>query len=133
MLARSPNELEGSECGQLHPDVAFKFFDINFQHDVVRRKAAQNICARCVVAPECLEQALNGPQMRGRGVIAGMSVHEVDQGRAWRRYELGLSDHPPKSPRPIWLTRPDATETVEYARIEEEELSLQRHDGEATA
>jgi hypothetical protein len=110
--------LDDGACLELHPAVAHRFFDINFQRDVLRRKAAQNICAHCVVAPECLQQALHGPEPRARGVIAGMSTSEVRRARSWLSYEAGLRDNPPTRNRPRWLPRPDAAETVEQTLVE---------------
>lgn len=112
------SELDGAACGELNPRVAHKFFDINFQNNVLRRKAAQNICARCVVAPECLERALHGPLPPERGVIAGISATEVERARMWLNYEVGHQEQPPRKARPSWLPRPEAAETAEQTLVE---------------
>jgi hypothetical protein len=113
--------LDGAACGELNPAVAHKFFDINYRRDVLRRKAAQNICAQCVVAPECLEKALHGPAPPGRGVVAGVAASHIRAARSWLSYESGLTDEAPKDPRPEWLQRPEAAETVEQMKTEIEE------------
>lgn len=115
------SELDGAACAELHPNVAHKFFDIDFARDVVRRKAAQNICARCVVAPECLQAALHGPAPQPRGVVAGVSAAAIRQARSWLAYESGVLDRAPRSSRPAWLPRPEAAETIEQMLIEHED------------
>lgn len=115
------NELDGAACAELNPAVAHKFFDIDYNRDVVRRRAAQNICARCVVAPECLQQALHGPGLQPRGVVAGISVGAIRRARSWLAYESGVLDRPPDSTRPDWLQRPEAAETVEQTLVELED------------
>lgn len=112
------SKLGGAACGELHPAIAHKFFDINYGRDVVRRRAAQNICARCVVAPECLQQALHGPSPQPRGVVAGVSAAAIRTARSWLAYESGVLDEVPKSIRPSWLPRPEAAETVEQMLVE---------------
>ncbi|MBZ5735124.1 WhiB family transcriptional regulator [Nocardioides sp. TRM66260-LWL] len=119
--AYGARNLDGAACLELNPLVAHKFFDINFQRDVVRRKAAQNICARCVVAPECLQNALHGPAPPTRGVIAGLSAHEVRRARSWLAFETGALEKAPRRPRPQWLPRPDAAETTEQTLVELDE------------
>lgn len=116
------SELDGAACAELNPAIAHKFFDIDYRRDVLRRKAAQNICGRCVVAPECLEIALHGPAAPlARGVIAGVSASEVRRARSWISYELGVLGSPPQSARPAWLPRSEAAETAEQMRVELED------------
>jgi hypothetical protein len=113
-----PN-LEGAACAEINMTVVDKFFDIDAHRDRLRAQAARNICARCVVQPECLEDALNGPAIK-RGIVAGITSNELEGARSWRRYELGYRETPPRQERPDWLPRPEAAETVEQMRVEEE-------------
>jgi hypothetical protein len=124
MLAGSVNELEGSECGTINPEVAHKFFDIDASKDVLRRRAAQNICARCIVQPECLQLALYGPMPPRRGIVAGLAAGEILRARSWLRYELGGTDQVPKTKRPEWLPFSEAADAAEVARMELDEVSL---------
>ena len=114
MLSRS---LEGASCAELDLSVVDKFFDN--PTDKLYTKAAKNICSRCVVRPDCLTGAMNGPAPTS-GIVAGYSAGEITTARRWRAYELGIRDTPPNRDRPEWLSRPDATETVEQGRIEDD-------------
>lgn len=116
--------LEGSACSELNPKVADHFFEAPRDGQVLNRvmaRAALNICNHhCPVRAECREDALNGPQIRGGGIRGGVTLTEIDRGRAHRRYDLGITDKLPRSPRPEWLAFPEAAEVVEHTRLLED-------------
>lgn len=114
------NRLEGANCADLPPFVIDKYFDCDAQKDRLLAMVAKAICEHCVVRDACREEALHAPQLPDRGVVGGVSATEVRRARAWRRYELGLTDAPPRVTRPDWLTRPEAAETIEQGRVEED-------------
>jgi hypothetical protein len=116
--------LEGANCGGLPGVIVDKYFDCNSAREPLKAMVAKAICGRCIVREDCLEDALHGNGM-DRGIVAGITAHALDRGRAWRRYELGYRDAVPNRPRPEWLTRPEAAETVEQMRVEEE-LGVER-------
>lgn len=116
MTRRKGDGLEAAECLTLNPAVRANFYDIDTSKDPIRAKAAKNICSRCVVAPECLQDALNGPKFE-RGIMAGLSASEIKTGRQWLAFELGIRATLPLRERPLWLPRSEASEMVESLRV----------------
>lgn len=114
------NPLEGANCADLPPFVVEKYFHCNSAHEPLKRMVALAICGNCVVLEACRNQALNAPAAPERGVIAGMPAAQMKYARAWRRYEQGQTDQPPRWARPGWLPMTDATEAVERVRIEDD-------------
>ncbi len=114
------NSLEGANCADLPGFVIDKYFNCNIRTQQFLARTALAICNNCVVREPCRDQALNMSGLQKRGVIGGVPVAEIYQARAWRFYELGLTDVPPTSDRPEWLSRPDATEIVEQGRVEDD-------------
>lgn len=78
------------------------------------------ICGNCAVLEACRDQAIHASFPPQRGIIAGTSARKVKQARAWRRYEQGITDTPPRGDRPAWLPMTDATNGVEQFRIEQD-------------
>lgn len=113
----SGRNLEGAACAEINMKVVDHFFDIEVSKNTLLAKAAKNICARCVVVPECLDLAMNGPR-RQHGIVAGTTVTQINKARAWHRYELGDRDTPPPYPRPAWLQMPEAAHMAEWSRLE---------------
>ncbi len=110
--------LEGANCGDLPGFVIDKYFYCKANTEPLRAMVGRAICQRCVVLELCREDALNGALPQPHGIIAGVSAGEMKRARAWRRYEQGIVDKVPRSPRPEWLGRPEATEIVEQMRLE---------------
>lgn len=114
------NPLEGANCADLPGFVVEKYFHCNSAHEPLKRMVALAICGNCAVLEACRSQALNAPAAPERGVIAGMPAGQMQAARAWRRYEQGQLDLPPRRPRPEWLPMTDATEAVERIRLEDD-------------
>lgn len=112
------NGLEGANCADLPGFVIDKYFDCNASSEPLKAMVARAICSHCVVLEACREQAFNMPLLPTRGILGGVSLAEIQRARSWRQYESGLRDTAPNRPRPSWLTRPEATETVEQTRVE---------------
>lgn len=110
--------LEGANCADLPGFVIDKYFNCNEHKEPLQAAVGRAICGHCVVREECREQALNMPGLQTHGIIGGVNAFEIRRARAWRRYEVGITDAPPRSKRPEWLSRPDAAETVEQDRVE---------------
>jgi hypothetical protein len=121
-------DLEGANCTYLPGFVIDKYFGANASRDRFAADVARAICNNCIVLEECREDALSMSGLPKRGIIGGVAVWEIKRARRWRLYELGLSDEAPKVARPEWLARPDAAETTEQMRIEEDadEPSVER-------
>ena len=112
--------LEGANCADLPGFVIDKYFGANVARQPFLARTAKAICSHCVVMEECRSEALTMPYLPKRGVIGGVNVSEIHDARAWQRYESGEIDRPPTRPRPEWLTRSDADEIVEQARLEQD-------------
>ena len=120
---RRPSSLEGASCADLNPLVIDKFFAPGATP--IYRKAARNICARCVVLDDCRLNALRFALTRGFGIVGGMSPEDLKRARACELFENGERDTPPRGERPDWLPRSEATETVEQTWVEVE-LGVER-------
>jgi hypothetical protein len=114
------NPLEGANCADLPGFVVEKYFECHSRYEPLKRMVALAICGNCDVLEACRTQALNTPTPPTRGVIAGMPATHMKTARAWRRYEQGDTEKPPRSPRPAWLPMTDATEAVERIRLEDD-------------
>lgn len=112
------NRLEGANCADLPGFVVDKYFNCNVNREPLRAQVAKAICARCVVLDECRDVTLNQPNLPDRGIVAGLPARHFQRARSWRRYELGLTETPPRAPRPEWLARPEAAETTEQGLVE---------------
>jgi hypothetical protein len=110
--------LEGANCADLPGFVIDKYFDSDINREPLRAMVARAICARCVVREECRDQALTMPGLQHRGIIGGVTAHEIRRARGWSANEAGVTDRVPPGFRPDWLKRTDATETVEQGRVE---------------
>jgi hypothetical protein len=98
--------------------VVDKYFDCETNREPLKAMVARAICSRCVVLEECRDQALTMPGLQHRGIIGGVTAHEIRRARSWSAYEAGVTDRVPPGTRPDWLKRTDATETVEQERVE---------------
>jgi hypothetical protein len=112
--------LEGANCADLPGFVIDKYFDADGSRDRFAANVARAICQHCVVLEQCREQALGMPGLPKRGIIGGVAAHEIKRARKWRNYELGISERVPSVERPAWLARPEAAETIEQGRIEQD-------------
>lgn len=110
--------LEGANCAGLPGFVVDKYFDCESNREPLKAMVAKAICSHCVVLEECRDQALTMDGVQQRGVIGGVTAHEIMRARRWRAYETGVTDQVPPTSRPAWLKRTEATETVEQERIE---------------
>jgi hypothetical protein len=70
-------------------------------------------CAHCTVLEACRSSALNQEHLQAVGVVGSVCVIEIRHARAWKAYELGATDTPPRSPPPNWLEQTDAAELIE--------------------
>ncbi|MCW3078506.1 MAG: hypothetical protein JWO32_3115 [Bacteroidetes bacterium] len=111
------NQLEGANCADLPGFVIDKYFDCNASNEPLKRNVALAICGRCAVREACRDQAFNGT-IPDRGVIGGVTAGLLRTAREWRAYEIGARSAVPRSPRPDWLPRPEAAETVEQDLVE---------------
>ena len=114
------NRLEGANCADLPGFVVDKYFDCHVGTEPFRARVAKMICARCVVMEACREEALSMPGLQRRGVIGGVDAAEIRRARRWLAYETGVTNEVPPVPRPDWLTRSEAAETVEQDRVEQD-------------
>ena len=112
------NRLEGANCAGLPGFVIDKYFDCDVGKEPFKARTALAICAHCAVIEACREQAMLMPRLPQRGVLGGETVRTLRRARSWRNYETGALDNVPEGPRPEWLPRADAAETVEQARLE---------------
>jgi hypothetical protein len=110
--------LEGANCAGLPAFVIDKYFDCDAGREPLKAMVAMAICHRCLVIEECRTLALNQPDLQPRGVIGGVTAHEIRRARAWRQYEQGVTDQVPPVSRPEWLARAEASETAEQGRLE---------------
>lgn len=111
------NRLEGANCADLPGFVIDKYFNCHAANEPLKRQVALAICGRCAVREACRDQAMNGPSPQ-RGVVGGLVANQIRIARAWRSFEIGARDTAPNDPRPDWLLRPDAAETVEQGLVE---------------
>lgn len=110
--------LEGANCADLPGFVIDKYFDCHPTREPLRAMVARAICANCVVIEECRTEVLQMANLPHRGIIAGVSTDSVRIARRWQAYETGIVDRIPPKPRPEWLPRSEAAETIEQARVE---------------
>ena len=109
---------EGANCADLPAFVIDKYFGSNAHLERFNAEVARAICSHCVVLELCRDEALTMYHPPKRGIIAGISAHELSSARRWRMYEQGLTDQVPRPTRPSWLTQTDATERAEQSRLE---------------
>lgn len=114
------NGLEGANCADLPGFVIDKYFDCNVGREPLRAMVGQAICSNCVVIEACRQEALTMPNPPTRGIIAGVSAQSVRDARRWQAYEAGIVDAVPPVPRPEWLPRSEAADTVEQGRLEDD-------------
>ncbi|MCW2783994.1 MAG: hypothetical protein JWP74_511 [Marmoricola sp.] len=114
------SSLEGANCADLPAFVVDKYFDCNTRLEPFRAKVAKAICENCVVLVDCVDQTLVMPRLPARGIIAGMSIPEIERARSWLSYEHGIRDRVPPFDRPEWLPLSEASNTVEQWRTEQD-------------